>query len=184
MRVCNCIIRLLRGLIDLFNSSTRANATWIRGTWPASIPKGNASIPPQPSWAPFCRGVRDSFPPWTRCQSRKAAWAVKNYFTFSPYVSTTYNQTFAGYNWTYQSPAQRGANNPFNVWLLCGVNGSCTDLSPLSILMGGAWGNASCYWNGSDLFENSVSVLASKIIVVIIAFIVCIGMHLYFPWLW
>jgi hypothetical protein len=46
--------------------------------------------------------------------------------------------------------------------LLCGVNGSCTDLSPLSILMGGAWGNASFYWNGSDLFENSVNVSASR----------------------
>ena len=31
-----------------FNSSTGANATWVRGTWPASIPKGNASILPQP----------------------------------------------------------------------------------------------------------------------------------------
>ena len=87
---------------------------------------------------------------------------MKKYFTFFPYISTTYNQTFAGYNWTYQSPAQRGANNPFNVWLFYGVNGSYTDLSPLSILMGGAWGNASFYWNGSDLFENSVSVLASR----------------------
>ena len=80
--------------------------------------------------------------------------------------------------------------------------------------MGGAGGNASFYWNGSDLFENSVSVLALRknmsfvptpvcvwppfvilyimvvmimsllIVVVIIAFIVCIGMHLYFLWLW
>jgi hypothetical protein len=73
-----------------------------------------------------------------------------------------HSQAFAGNNWTYQSPAQRVANDPFNVWLLCGVNGSCTDLSPLSILMGGAWGNASFYWNGSDLFGNSVSVLASR----------------------
>ena len=28
--------------------------------------------------------------------------------------------------------------------------------------MGGAWGNASFYWNGSALFENSVSVLALR----------------------
>lgn len=74
-----------------FNSSTRANATWIRGTWPVSIPKGNASIPPQPRWTPFCRGVRDSLPPWTGCQSRKAAWVVKKYFTFSPYISTMHD---------------------------------------------------------------------------------------------
>ena len=75
--------------------------------------------------------------------------------------------------------------------------------------MGGAWGNASCYWNGSDLFENSVSVLASRKNMSFVptpvcvwppfvfseyngsydnefinAFIVCIGIHLYFPWLW
>lgn len=31
---------------------------------------------------------------------------------------------------------------PLYVWLLCGVNGSCTDLSPLSQVAGGAWGNA------------------------------------------
>ena len=127
-----------------------------------SILKGNASILPQTHWAPFCRGIKDSLPPWTGCQSQKAAWAVKKYFTFSPYISTMHSQAFAGNNWTYQSPAQRVANDPFNVWLLCGVNGSCTDLSPLSILMGGAWGNASFYWNGSALFENSVSVLALR----------------------
>ena len=87
---------------------------------------------------------------------------MKNYFSFSPYIGTVHNSSFSGYNWTYQNPAQVGASNPFNVWLLCGVNGSCTDLSPLSILMGGAWGNASFYWNWSDSFENSVTVLASR----------------------
>ena len=40
--------------------------------------------------------------------------------------------------------------------MLCGVNGSCTDLSPLSMLVGGAWGNASFYWNGSNVFKTSV----------------------------
>ena len=46
------------------------------------------------------------------------------------------------------------------MWLLCGVNGSCTDLSLLSMLVGGAWGNASFYWNRSSVFETSVSQLA------------------------
>ena len=40
------------------------------------------------------------------------------------------------------------------------MNGSCTDLSPLSMLVGGAWGNASLYWNESTVFETSVSQLA------------------------
>ena len=82
-------------------------------------------------WAPFCRGVHDFLPPWTGYQSR-------NYFSFSPYLGTVHNSSFSGYNWTYQNPAQVGASDPFNVWLLCGVNGSCTDLSPLLQVTGGA----------------------------------------------
>jgi hypothetical protein len=76
------------------------------------------------------------------------------------------------------------------------------------MVAGGAWGNASFYWNGSSVFETSVSQLAggrnasfkampvclwplfvllfimvdmrivSLIVVVIIASIVCAGMHL------
>ncbi|EDL31941.1 mCG144846, partial [Mus musculus] len=76
----------------------------------------------------FYRSVPDSLPPWE----------VKNYFSFSPYIGTVHNSSFSGYNWTYQNPAQVGASNPFNVWLLCGVNGSCTDLSLLSMVAGGA----------------------------------------------
>jgi hypothetical protein len=87
---------------------------------------------------------------------------MKKYFTFSPYVSTSHNQMFSGFNWTYQNPAQRGASNPFNVGCCVGQIGSCTDLSPLSILMGGAWGNASLYWNGSVLFESSVIQFAYR----------------------
>ena len=81
---------------------------------------------------------------------------MKNYFSFSPYIGTVHNSSFSGYNWTYQNPAQVGASNPFNVWLLCGVNGSCTDLSPLNMVAGGALGNASFYWNGSNVFKTSV----------------------------
>jgi hypothetical protein len=77
-------------------------------------------------------------------------------FSFSPSIGTVHISSFSGYNWTYQNPAQGAASNPFNVWLLRGVNGSCTDLSPLSMVVGGAWGNANFYWNGSDVFETSV----------------------------
>lgn len=109
-------------------------------------------------WAPFCRGIRDSLPPWTSCQSRKAAWAVKKYFTFSLYISTSHNQTFSGFNWTYQNPAQRGASNPFNVWLLCGINWELYRSFSFEYVDGGgrAWGNASFYWDESVLFESSV----------------------------
>jgi hypothetical protein len=87
---------------------------------------------------------------------------VKNYFSFFPYIGTVHNGSFSGYNWTYQNPAQVGASNPFNVWLLCGVNDSCTDLSPLSMVAGEAWGNANVYWNGSDVFETSVFQFAGR----------------------
>ena len=151
----SCIIRLQHGLICQLRVLLKLMLFGFEG---CSLPvsKGNGTIPSQPRWAPFCRGVRDSLPPWTGCQSRKVAWAVKNYFSFSPYIGTVHNSSFSGYNWTYQNPAQVRASNPFNVWLLCGVNGSCTDLSPLSMVAGGAWGNASFYWNGSSVFESSV----------------------------
>ena len=42
---------------------------------------------------------------------------------------------------------------PLYVWLLCGVNGSCTDLSPLSMVVGGAWGNASFIGMGLLCFK-------------------------------
>lgn len=48
--------------------------------------------------------------------------------------------------------------NPFDVWLLCGVNGSCTDITPLSMIGGGRFGIASFIWNQSVKFENSVSM--------------------------
>lgn len=101
-------------------------------------PRAMALYPPNLDGPPFCRSVGDSLPPWTGCQSRKVAWAVKNYFSFFPYIGTVHNSSFSGYNWTYQNPAQVGASNSFNVWLLGGVNGSCTDLSPLLQVTGGA----------------------------------------------
>lgn len=67
---------------------------------------------------------------------------------------------FQGIIGPIRNPAQAVASNPFNVWLLCGVNGIYTDISPLSMLVGGGWGNVSFHWNGSIGFETSVSQLA------------------------
>ena len=44
-------------------------------------------------------------------------------------------------------PLKLFSANPFDIWLLCGVNGSCTDISPLAMLQGGSIGNASFEWN-------------------------------------
>lgn len=152
----SCVIRPQHSLICKLRVLLKL---MLPGFEESSLPvysRAMALYPPQPRWVPFCRGVRDSLPPWTGCQSRKVAWAVKNYLSFSPYIGTVHNSSFSGYNWTYQNPAQVGASNPFIVWLLCGVNGSCTDLSPLSMVAGGAWDNARFYWNGSGMFESSI----------------------------
>lgn len=99
-------------------------------------------------------------PPWTGCQSRGVHWAVRGFFTFSPNIGTLYNSTFPGYNWTFQNPTQTVFANPFNNWLLCGVNGSCTDLAPIAMVLGGGVGNASFNWNASEVFEASVALAA------------------------
>ena len=40
--------------------------------------------------------------------------------------------------------------HPFHKWVLCGINGSCTDLNPLVFLQGGAAGKA--IFNGISKF--------------------------------
>nr|XP_044991102.1 uncharacterized protein LOC123455094 [Jaculus jaculus]XP_044991103.1 uncharacterized protein LOC123455094 [Jaculus jaculus] len=49
-------------------------------------------------------------------------------------------------------------SNPFDVWLLCSVNESCTDLSPMAMIAGRGIGNASSSWNGT--FGASVQELS------------------------
>lgn len=136
--------------------STKLMLPGFKGCGLPVYPRAIALYPPNLDGTLFCRSVRDSLTPWTGCQSRKVPWAVKNYFSFSPYIDTVHNSSFSGYNWAYQNPAQVGASNPLNVWLLGGVNGSCTDLPPLNMVAGGALGNASFYWNGSNVFKTSV----------------------------
>lgn len=96
-------------------------------------------------WAPFCTGDigGDGRFPWTGCQSREVNWAVNSYFTYSPAMSTEFNQTYAGRNFTKHDPISLNAVNPFDIWLLCGVNGSCTDLTPFAMIGVGihVWGS-------------------------------------------
>lgn len=63
-------------------------------------------------------------------------------------------KTHAGYNWTWQNPTMTEASNPFDLWLLCKINGSYTDLAPMAMLLWGAMGNASLSWNASGQFES------------------------------
>ena len=115
----------------------KADTIVIRGWWPSRKP-GNKP-PSQPRMAPFCKegSMEDVMLPWTGCQAKKYTWAVEKYFSFSPYISREYNDTFAGYDFSTMDPL-RTNTNPFDQWLLCGVNGSCTDLAPMAMIGGGS----------------------------------------------
>ncbi|XP_063118813.1 uncharacterized protein LOC134479340 isoform X1 [Rattus norvegicus] len=106
-----------------------ANATVLYGWWPYI----NSSTCPlrQPKLAPFCRGTQDEelTLPWTGCQSRDSAWAVQNFFSYSPDLGGGENFTTIDPRWSN--------NNPFDQWMLCGINGSCTDVMPMAMLLGG-----------------------------------------------
>ena len=75
--------------------------------------------------------------PWTGCQARKPFWVVEGFFfSFSPYVSVEINEILARRDFNFMDPDRADAN-PFDQWLLCGVNESCTDLSPMAMIEGG-----------------------------------------------
>ena len=75
--------------------------------------------------------------PWTWFQTRKPSWVVEGFFfSFSPYVSVEINEILAGHDFNFMDPDRADAN-PFDQWLLCGVNESCTDLSPMAMIEGG-----------------------------------------------
>ncbi|XP_036056879.1 uncharacterized protein LOC118592184 [Onychomys torridus] len=104
--------------------------------------------PTQPKWAPYCWGTYEGETwPWTGCQSRGIRWAENSgKFTFSPDV--------AGPERFIQGFLQQEENfNPSDSWLLCGINGSCLDASPLVMINGGSYGvgNLSCASNHSQI---------------------------------
>lgn len=119
-----------------------ANVSVLYGWWPVI----NSTTGPgaQPKLAPFCRGTQDEeiLLPWTGCQARDSSWVVKGYYSFSPYMGE-------GTNFTTINP-RRSNINPFDQWLLCGINGSCTDLTPMVMLKGGKGekGQLSFSWTG------------------------------------
>lgn len=125
-------------------------AVLLYGWWPSLSGGGYSS--PQPRWAPYCKGAMqdDSPVPWTGCQDRLATWAVDGHFSFSPYISVKFNSSHPGHNITHMDP-ERSNVNPFDLWLLCGINGSCTDLSPMVMLGGGRVGRGSLSfdWKGT-----------------------------------
>lgn len=137
-----------------------ANATIIFGAMPLRHLNRNLTIPSQPKWMPRCSTPYSSklLKPWTSCQSPMVMWARRGQYTFSPAMGTWRNNSYSGLNYTYQNPVQSIFVNPWHQWLLCGINGSCTDLQPFSMLRGGKIMLANVTWNFTEPFETSLNV--------------------------
>jgi hypothetical protein len=110
----------------------KANATVLYGWWPHinSSDDDRSNPPRQPQLAPFYTGIlaEGTLFPWTGCQAQRSSWAKRGIFTFSPLEGNEGN--FITMNpWRYDI-------NPFDLWLLCGHNGSCIDLTPMVMLLG------------------------------------------------
>lgn len=133
IRLGNFSFAAMGEAVRVHRTLSRANATVLFGWWPfqktSDAQRSNRRF--QPQFAPFCEGgVAESATllPWTGCQSRRAHDLPSGYFTFSP---------LEGYgNFTDMSP-WRYDINPFDVWLLCGSGGSCSDITSLSMVLGG-----------------------------------------------
>nr|XP_044992401.1 anaphase-promoting complex subunit 13 isoform X1 [Jaculus jaculus]XP_044992402.1 anaphase-promoting complex subunit 13 isoform X1 [Jaculus jaculus] len=107
---------------------------WFNGTF---VVGDNASeVLYQPHLTPRCGGVDEGdLWPWSDCQSSAVGWADKQHlFTFSPEMRGRHPYVGA---WKDGLFLQDERYNPFTKWLLCGVNGSCTDFSPFVLLQGG-----------------------------------------------
>ncbi|XP_057347717.1 uncharacterized protein LOC130680663 [Manis pentadactyla] len=143
----------ITGLGPSGNLTSPQNVLWINGTFVespegithASKETGGSTIsappvPRQPKYAPHCLGDYEGERwPWTDCQSAAVTWADERHmFTVSPDMTEKRSWgTALVKDSNYSQPMNR---NPFHKWMLCGVNGSCTDLSPLSALLGGGIG--------------------------------------------
>lgn len=114
---------------------------WINGTFvnPPNSTHSHTTSPQQPKYSPHCLGnYEGELWPWTDCQSHKSTWAdVAQRYTISPRML---DPILPGPNVTWDMGGwQQDRNvNPFHKWMLCGINGSCSDLSPLTALLGGS----------------------------------------------
>lgn len=94
--------------------------------------------------APLCWGHYEGETwPWTGCQAKQVNWTDEDkLFTFSLDMVEE-DRDLRG---IFQ---QNSIINPFSLWMLCGINGSCLDASPLAMLQGRAFGtvNFSCKVN-------------------------------------
>lgn len=150
------------------NAVVSLKVLWINGTFmKPPIKQINYSNiffpyrPRQPKYAPHCVGDYEGEQwPWTDCQSHATTWADEGHkFSLSPDMEEISGSV-------YRRVAERGefqqdvGRNPFDKWLLCGVNGSCSDLSPFIVLQGGGIGmsDSSCTYETTSPALNGKTV--------------------------
>lgn len=121
------------------------NAVWLNLTFPSYRTDNGQAY--QPKLFPHCNPDKDdraSTLPWTDCQSRWARWADdREKFTFSPNLQHESEGEMTMREGLF---LQSATQHPFHKWILCSINGSCTDLNVLAFLQGGSSGKAS--YNG------------------------------------
>lgn len=150
------------------NAVVSLKVLWINGTFmKPPIKQINYSNiffpyrPRQPKYAPHCMGDYEGEQwPWTDCQSHATTWADEGHkFSLSPDMEeisgSVYRRVAEGGE--FQQDVGR---NPFDKWLLCGVNGSCSDLSPFIVLQGGGIGmsDSSCTYEATSPALNGKTV--------------------------
>ncbi|XP_073087438.1 endogenous retrovirus group K member 7 Env polyprotein-like [Manis javanica] len=116
---------------------------WINGTFVHSPRNNSTDRPRQPKYASHCVGdYEGELWPWTDCQSTVVTWATERQeFTISPDMEgRPANEAWWPVKVLEGEFRQQLSMNPFHKWMLCGVNGSCTNLSPFSALQGGGIG--------------------------------------------
>jgi hypothetical protein len=97
--------------------------------------------------------------PWSDCQSSITRWADQSKtFSFSPNMMVDLEKEFAMKKGLFIQDIRM---HPFHKWMLCGVNGSCTELNPLIFIQGGAVGKAS--FTGISKMTQYWSALAASV---------------------
>ena len=127
--------------ITITNRTFWQDAIWANGTFlPPNF--SNKECPHQPRIAPHC-SLEDEglILPWSDCQSSITRWADQSKtFSFSPNMMVDLEKEFAMKKGLFIQDIRM---HPFHKWMLCEVNGSCTELNPLIFIQGEAVGKAS-----------------------------------------
>ncbi|XP_052594111.1 uncharacterized protein LOC128110428 [Peromyscus californicus insignis] len=137
----------------------RGTAILLQGVTPRAISKGGASPPRQPSLLPRCMSSVTWPPAWTGCQSTLQPNFVNLNRTFSLSLKVSpYNNSFSGFNFSYNNPLQAAFSNPFDSWVLCNSRSACTQLNALGFVKGGAFQNCSYSVHMGMTFESDVTL--------------------------